>query len=198
MAKLLNWVSLAKKIRTAGLTVFTPQDVLHLSGSTEVSVRFLLTRAVKRGDCLKLRRGVYTLAEFLPTEMELANALYRPSYISFAFALSYYQLIPETVYTIASATTRTTATFAALEKQFVYHRLKPQVFTGYQMALIQQRRVAIADPEKALVDALYFVVLHKWEIPERLQTRTLSKSKVRALAKLFVQPDLEQLVEKTL
>lgn len=198
MAKLLNWALLAKKIRSAGLTVFTPQEALQVTGSTEISIRFLLTRAVKRGDCLKLRRGLYALAEFLPNELEVANALYRPSYISFAFALSYYHLIPETVYTIASVTTRTTATFTALEKQYVYHRLKPQVFTGYQMALMQQRRVAIADPEKALVDALYYVVLHKWDMPERLQTHRLSKSKAKALAKLFDQPDLEQLVEKIL
>ena len=98
MAKQLNWHLVENELRKKDVTVFSPQDLQHLLGASEIALRFLLTRAVKRGDVLKLRRGLYGLSAHTPSELEIANLLYRPSYISFTFALSYYHIIPETVY----------------------------------------------------------------------------------------------------
>jgi predicted transcriptional regulator of viral defense system len=198
MAKQLNWHLVADELRKNGITVFSPQDLRHLCGASEIALRFLLTRAVKRGDALKFRRALYGLAAHPPSELEIANLLYRPSYISFAFALSYYHIIPEIVYFITSATTRTTATFTVLEKQFVYRRIKRAAFTGYAVEHVNNRTVWIAEPEKALVDTLYFVALNKQGLPERIDTARLSKQKVRAFAKLFDYPDLEKTLEKLL
>ena len=198
MAKLLNWGNAARTLRQTPLTTFSPQDLIHLSGATETSARFLLTRAVKRRDCLKLRRGLYALPDRLPSELEVANALYRPSYISFTFALSYYQLIPETVYTITSATTRTTATFDTLGHHFVYHRLKRVAFTGYSPTLVNGQTIWIAEPEKAFVDSMYLATLEHHNLPERLRVQKLSKTKVRAYAKLFQHEALLKAIEKIL
>lgn len=198
MAKMLNWLSVEREIRARGLTLFTPQDLIHLLGASEISLRFLLTRAVKRGDVLKLRRGLYALATLPPSEMQVANLLYRPSYLSFTFALSYYHIIPETVYAVTSATSRTTATFTALGKQFVYHRIKPKAFAGYRAERVDDRTVWIAEPEKALVDTLYLVTLGKLGRPERANTARLSKPRAKAFARLFDYPDLDRVVEDTL
>jgi len=198
MAKQLNWHLIENELRKNGITVFSPQDLHHLLGASEIALRFLLTRAVKRGYALKFRRALYGLAAHPPSELEIANLLYRPSYISFTFALSYYHIIPETVYAITSATTRTTAAFTALEKQFVYHRIKCAAFTGYTAERVNNRAIWIAAPEKALVDTLYFVALKKQGLPERVDTARLSKQKMRAFAKLFDYPDLEKNLEKLL
>ena len=198
MAKQLNWPRVERTLREKGLTLFTPQDLLHILDASEISLRFLLTRAVKRGDVLKLRRSLYGLASLPPAELEVANYLYRPSYISFTFALSYYHIIPETVYVITSATTRTTATFIAMGRQFVYHRIKLSAFTGYRAGRVDNRTVWIAEPEKALVDTLYFVALKKQGLPERIDAARLSMSKVRTFANLFNNADLEKIVEELL
>jgi len=198
MAKQLNWHSIETALREQDVTVFSPQDLQHLFGASEIALRFLLTRAVKRGDVLKFRRALYGLAAHPPSELELANQLYRPSYISFTFALSYYHLIPETVYSITSATTRTTATFTVLEKRFVYHRIKRAAFTGYTAERVNHRTVWIAEPEKAFVDTLYFVALKKQGLPERVDIARLSKRKMWAFAKLFDHPDLERTLEALL
>ena len=196
MAKQLNWHLVENELRVNNVTVFSPQDLQHLLGASEIALRFLLTRAVKRGDALKLRRGLYGLSTHMPSELEIANLLYRPSYISFTFALSYYHLIPETVYTVTSATTRTTATFTALEKQFAYHRIKRAAFTGYTAQRVNQRTAWVAEPEKALVDTLYFVALKKQGLPERLDLARLSKQKMRSFANLFKYPNLEKILEQ--
>jgi predicted transcriptional regulator of viral defense system len=196
MAKQLNWHLVEQELRQQAVGVFSPQDLRHLFGASEISLRFLLTRAVKRGDVLKFRRALYGLAAHPPSELEIANQLYRPSYLSFTFALSYYHIIPETVYAITSATPRTTATFTVLEKQFVYHRIKRAAFTGYTAERVNNRTIWIAEPEKALVDSLYFVALKKQGLPERIDTVRLSKQKMRGYAKLFDYPDLEKNLEE--
>ncbi len=196
MAKQTNWLAVQRTVREKGLTIFSPQDLLNLIGGSEISQRFLLTRAVKRGDALKLRRSLYALASHPPSELEVANRLYRPSYVSFTFALSYYHIIPETVYAITCATTRTSAAFDVLGKQFIYRRVKRAAFTGYRTEQVNNRAVLIAEPEKALVDTLYFVALNKQGLPERVDIARLSKQKISAFAKLFAHPALDRLVEE--
>jgi hypothetical protein len=75
MAKQLNWLQVDRLIRQRGLTLFSPQDLRHLLGASEMSVRFLLTRATKRGDVLKLRRELYTLPDRPASDLEIANRL---------------------------------------------------------------------------------------------------------------------------
>ena len=198
MAKQFNWPIVEKKLREVGLSLFTPQDLVQLLPASPVSVRFLLTRAVKRGDIFKLRRGLYARTDGLPSDLEVANGLYRPSYLSFAFALSYHRLIPETVYTLASATTRTTATFSALGKQFAYHHIKPKAYTGYRSERANGRVIWIAEPEKALVDTLYFVLRGRLALPERLNAKGLSRQRALTFAELYDYQDLSDLVKKTL
>jgi len=194
MAKQLNWLQVDKTIRQNGLTLVSPQDLRHLLKGSEASLRFLLTRAHKRGDIVKLRRELYALPDTLPSELELANALLKPSYISFHYALAYFHVIPETVYEIASATTRVTRRFDTLGKRFTYRHIQPSAFGAYRPEKINGKTILIAEPEKALADTLYFADLRKLSLPERLDVSTLDLERVRSLARLYRRSDI--LIEK--
>ena len=68
----------------------------------------------EKGYIIKLRRGYYSFEEVEKGESFRyfsANKMYTPSYISMESALSYYNLIPEGVFTTVSLTTRNTTTF---------------------------------------------------------------------------------------
>jgi predicted transcriptional regulator of viral defense system len=132
MAKQLNWLQVDRLVRQHGMTIFSPQDLRILLGTSEISMRFLLTHATKRGDVLKLRCELYTLPDHPASDLEIANRLYAPSYVSFEYALAYHHLIPESVYEVTSATTRTTRRFEALGKSFTYRRSGLAAFTGYR------------------------------------------------------------------
>jgi predicted transcriptional regulator of viral defense system len=194
MAKQLNWLQVERAVRQHGLTLFTPQDLRHLLGASEMSVRFLLTRAHQRGDVIKLRRELYVLPDHPASDLELANRLYPPSYVSFEYALAYYHLIPEAVYEVTSATTRTSRRFEALGKVFTYRHLKASAFTGYRPEKVGGRVVLIAEPEKALVDSLYFANLGKLSLPERLDTSTLQPDRLQTWANLYQRPALVERV----
>ncbi|GAH77038.1 unnamed protein product, partial [marine sediment metagenome] len=57
-----------------------------------------------------------------------ANLIYQPSYISLHTALSFYNLIPEAVYTTTSITTKKTNLFNTHIGNFSYNTVKKAVF----------------------------------------------------------------------
>jgi predicted transcriptional regulator of viral defense system len=101
----------------------------------------------------------------------VANLMYRPSYISLYSALAHYGMIPEFVARTTSVTTLKTASFCNEMGAFDYRHLKPDLFWGYHMIdSVNQRKILIALPEKALLDLLYLTPSLKGE-DDMLQLR---------------------------
>lgn len=191
----MNWIDIEKKLRQSGQKIFTPLDIMRLLGSSEVAVRFFLHRYTKKGALKKLKNGLYLLSDNIPSELEIANRLYLPSYISFEYALSFYHIIPETVYTITSATTKPTREFSFMDVIYRYNRIKKGVFWGYEPMKKDGSVILIASPEKALVDYLYFVSLKKKSLNERIRIKSLNKNKLITFAKKFNRDNLMTLIK---
>lgn len=194
----MNPLEVQKKLVSAHLSIFTPLEFQRLFGVSAKQAFNFLKYYTKKGLFARLKNGVYVLASNIPSEFLIANKLYQPSYISFEYALSFHHLIPETVYTITSATTKPTREFEALSKVYKYYRIKKEAFTGYEPRRIQDSVIFIAEPEKALVDYLYFVDLKKKSFLERLSTRNLNKRKLVRYAKLFNRKSLVELTKELL
>ena len=190
----MNWIHVEQVLRKHGLRLFTPLELQRVLGVSAIAARFLVHRYAKRGALLKLRKGLYCLADQPPSEMVIANRLYEPSYVSFEFALSYHHLIPESAYGVTSATSRPTRMFAALGRTFEYHRLKKDAFTGYEPVKIGTETILMATPEKALADTLYFVDLKKKRLNDRLELRTLNRKRLEAYAGIFKRRSLLELL----
>lgn len=124
------------------------------------TMRNQLTRWVKHGLLLKLRRGLYMLntsdAKRRISRVFLANELYQPSYVSMEYALAYYELIPEKVSDITSVTARKTMTFNNTLGSFRYQHITQRAFTGFILNKDEYGNpYMIATPEKACVDFMY-------------------------------------------
>lgn len=180
------------------LRVFTPREFARLFHTTPEQTKYFLEEYAKQGLLLRLKRGLYALQDTLPSEEEIANLLYRPSYVSFEYALVFYHILPEMVYAITSATTKPTRTFTVADKTFSYLTIKKEAFTGYVPTQRDGRTTLIAEPEKALVDYFYFVALGKKANNERLNLSALDKHKITEYAKLFQRSKLEQLLHEAL
>jgi len=163
----------------AGIGILTTADIKRYLGLSDSALRKLIWRYQKHGVLVKLRNGLYTVkCEGEPGSFLLANKLYQPSYLSFETALSYYSVIPETVYTIVSATTRITRTFNSLGRDFSYRKIKKQAYGGYRVIKTGGAAVLIAEPEKALADQLYFIFLRKAGMFDRINMKKLRRSLV--------------------
>ncbi len=78
-------------------------DMIINELSIYASPRTKLSRMVKKGEIFPIIKGLYETEKSTPGFL-LAGSIYGPSYISFEYALSFYGLIPEAVYTVTSAT----------------------------------------------------------------------------------------------
>lgn len=118
-----------------------------------------LTRWQKKGLLIKLRQGYYTFPEYKGKQnfaYYFANKMYQPSYISLHTALSYFGIIPESVVQIISVSTLKTATFNNAFGAYSYKTIKKDLFFGYDLVSIDNRRTYnMAKPEKAILDLLY-------------------------------------------
>jgi len=106
----------------------------------------------------RLRNNLYCFTDIninQNTLYNIANKIYRPSYISLNSALSFYGFIPEAVFLTISITTLKTNTFNNKLGDFVYKSIKNKAFFGYKIVNIQNTKFNIADPEKAILDYLY-------------------------------------------
>lgn len=156
------------------LPFFDLAMVVQLSGEPREKIRVQLYRWCKDGKVLSLRRGMYTLADryrhVSVHPAELANQLYHPSYLSGLWALSFYGLIPEMVVTYTSITTRVPRRFQNAFGTFRYYNIKQPAFFGYRVAEMLERRVRLADPEKALLD-LWHLEKGEWTQARMVEMR---------------------------
>jgi hypothetical protein len=107
-----------------------------------------------------VKKGLYIAGPSIkaskPESSLLANQIYGPSYVSVETALSFYGLIPERVYEIASMTTKATKEFNTPAGTFTYTHLPlPYYAFGLNMVkLSTDQRAIVASPEKALCDKI--------------------------------------------
>lgn len=134
---------------------------LLLAGEVDAAdVLRQLSRWLKAGRLLQLRRGVYALAppfqKIKPHPFVIANHLRRGSYVSLQSALAYYGLIPEGVPTTTSVTTRRPYCWETPLGVYEFRRLKAELFFGYRLIEVSSGQHAfVATPEKALLDLAY-------------------------------------------
>ncbi len=198
MHTLLKPLQVRADLLRRGTAVFTGQDFQRIFQVSKFKAKYFLEAYTKAGLFIRLKRGLYALQDHLPPEEEIANLLYRPSYLSFEYALAAYAILPEMVYTVTSATPKPSRTFVVEEKSFTYLTIKQAAFTGYGPIKRDDRTILMAEPEKALADYLYFVSLGKKPYNNRLNLANLDRGKIDRYVRLYRRKGLERLVREAL
>ena len=153
---------------------------------------------------IKLKKSIYLLnrkdvLENLDASY-LAAKIYKPSYVSLEFALSYYGIIPEAVNIITSITTRKTATFKNKLGAYSYQHIKPSAYLGFKTKKNNSITYQFADKEKALADYLYFnkdkfILNNKYWDSLRLNLdKNFSIKKLKYYTKFFTNKKLDKII----
>ena len=119
-----------------------------------------LSRWVRSGRLIQLRRGVYAIAkpyrQVEPHPFLVANALRKNSYVSLQSALAFHGLIPEYVPVCTSVTSGRSETLETPLGTYIYKRAKPDYLFGFQQMQVTANQFAfVAAVEKALLDLIY-------------------------------------------
>ena len=116
-----------------------------------------IRRMVQNGQLVPIIKGLYETNKTIPGHY-LSGVIYGPSYLSFEYALSWHDLIPEAVYTFTSATCgkgrrkRYDTAFGTFS-----YRDVPIAAFPYGTVLHKENGYGfiLASPEKAICDLLY-------------------------------------------
>jgi predicted transcriptional regulator of viral defense system len=141
----------------------------------------------QKGYLLKIKRGYYSFTERNRGEHFLyfvANKIYSPSYISFESALAYYNLIPEGVFMMISATTKNTASYASSIGDFNYRHIKRSLFFGYKLLSENNFTIKIAEPEKVILDYFYINKINSFEEIEAIRFNEIVAKEIISFDKL--------------
>jgi predicted transcriptional regulator of viral defense system len=147
-------IQLAQSLARFNKPYWSVPDLQKVLGyKSRQTLLVVLHRLVGQGVLTRVRRGIYRVSIHSAEGALLANLLYTPSYLSFESALSRYGILSQVPYTISLATTRrskrTTLDGTAVE----YRQLRKDLFFGHRL----EKGLDIAEPEKALLDALYLM-----------------------------------------
>ena len=120
----------------------------------------LVKRALKAGRMVRLRRGLYVLADRLkfqhPDPYEFATILYHPAVISVEAALSHHGWIPEAVRVVTCVTSRSSKKFDTPLGFFSFEHVPAKKFyMGVNRIETATGAIFMADPWRAVADLIY-------------------------------------------
>jgi predicted transcriptional regulator of viral defense system len=152
----MNWENFLKKVRT--LPIIDTKG-FYPGIDDPASIEVQITRWMKDGKIIQLKRGLYLLSEAYRKievfEPYLAYMLKNPSYISLEKAFEYYNLIPESVSVYTSVTTQRPGRFKSEIGIFDYRHIQESLFWGYKSVKVNNQTGFMASPEKAFLDFFY-------------------------------------------
>lgn len=125
------------------------------------AIKLLLKRAIDKGEILRLKPGLYCLSETYrcesPHPFVVAQAIFRPSYVSLETALRYHGLIPEITYQVASVINKRSRRFDTPLGRFTYDRVPSHpLMAGVTSVKVGDDSWAfVATPLRAIADLVY-------------------------------------------
>ena len=132
--------------------------------------RALVHRAVKKGEVLRLKPGLFCLtADFTKSSLHVfavAQLLHYGSHISVESALAHHGLIPEAVFQVASVTPKRSRAYRTHLGTFTYHRVP----TNYSRAGVAVTKLGegswafVAGPLRAIADLVYLRREISWKV----------------------------------
>lgn len=149
----MRFVEFKESLKT--FTLFSINEIKKIDNNFH---RRRLNEWQEKGYIKKVIRGYYIFSDLALNEnvmFEIANKIHSPSYVSLEMALSYYHLIPESVYVITSVSTRKTYRYTTPIGEFGYRKIKPALFFGYELINYDSKRFKIGSIEKTILDYFY-------------------------------------------
>ncbi len=182
---------------------FETIELVTLFDEPESQIMSRISRWVKQGKLIRLRRGKYLLAPLYQKKgvdtFCISNYLYTPSFVSLFTALQHYQCIPEEVHVIQAITTRQTAAWNTSVGRFQYFSTMPERFFGYSKMSLgdsEQQNAYVADVERALVDICYFSTgewaLERWSALRVQNIERISADRLQEYATRLKSPKVQR------
>ena len=195
--------SVIASIRQLDRPVFTTNEIAALTGKSLSVATQALNLLERDGLVFKVYRGLWAeTGNKALSPYAVIPFLFpmRRAYLSFISALHLYGMIEQIPQVITLASTVHTKIICTKVADFSVHRIAPSFFTGFDWYK-GAGSFLIADPEKALIDALYLSARRKKQFryfPELYFPKSFSAKKAKYWAKRIPDTKIRVYVQKRL
>jgi len=186
---------LANKIKNIPKQPFSYNDLKKITTLSDNSLKVTIFRMVKNGIIIRLRKGVYTTNVSKIDLESFATQGYEPSYLSFEWVLSKYNVLSQKPYNLTLATSRPAKTINIANYIISYHHLQQKMYWGYK----RKDAYLEAELEKAWLDLAYLSLngYAKFDLKE-MNLSLLDKKKLKKYLKKIGSKKLNNLVKSVI
>lgn len=186
--KIKKIIALAEKLPFFTLDTFSSIE------KNKNYLKILFSRYAQRGKLIRLKKGLYVAQKYVDQTQKnntfssylefLAANLYRPSYLSLDWVLYQHHLLTEIPVNFTLVTKNKTANFSNLFGHFFYHKIKEELFCGFEIIKEADFTILRATKAKALFDFLY--------LRKNLLLNKKTSQELRLNLNHFTQSDLKE------
>ena len=146
-----------------GCPTFNIDIFANIINKDKTYAKMHLNRLKNRGIVKQIQRNVYTVQE---DPLVIASRIIWPSYISLWAAFRYHNLTEQIPNKISVVTTRSKSreNIQTMNTTIIFEKIRPSWFFGFSKIKIQDFEVFMAEPEKALIDAVLLKKISTTEI----------------------------------
>ncbi len=153
--------------------VFNISTFKSLTKYGENYARLVLHRLTEKGLVIRIERNKYTVHK---DPLLIASHIVWPAYISMWGSIRYYNLTDQIVSIISVITPREKNNIEFCGTKIRFFKIGGDKFTGYKKENYNGTEIFVAEPEKAIADALFFKMMSPKEAEEL--SKKLNKGKL--------------------
>jgi predicted transcriptional regulator of viral defense system len=172
--KLAEWISALEQIKLDGVKIVHVSALESLSKQSAKSLSVSLWRLEKLGLISRITRGWVCIGDH--EIWEVVKTVFPSAYLSLEWALHYYELIDQEVHVITLVWLGKPKTIKGRIYTFEFHKIKRNLYFGFDDRMV-------AEPEKALLDTIYFRNI----TPHELNLELLNVDKLTSYAERYPQ-----------
>lgn len=178
----MKGIELLKIVQKINKPFYTIADLEKITGLQRDSLYVALKRWVGEGIIERVSQGVYLPMGSLISMETLAAQLYLPNYLSCESALARYGILNLIPYTLTFVTPRKTKKYRLRDQEVEFRQIKRDLFFGFEM----KNGIYIAQPEKAFLDEIYFLVRGKVTLDlDEVDIKKMSIKRLKEYANSF-------------
>ena len=171
--KLAEWVKLFDELKSKGVRVVHVSALKSISGLDTSSLSVTLWRLEKLGLISRVTKGWVCIGEC--SVSEIVKAVFPSAYISLEWALHYHDVLDQEVHVVTLVWLGKPKRIKGRKYVFELHKIKRELYFGFNVESM------IAEPEKALLDTIYF----RGRRPPELNLELLNRNKLLSYAEKY-------------
>ncbi len=162
------------------IKLYELKTALKAKGIKDTYLKRMINHLIKRGELKRITKGAYTLQKDITT----VGFAYQPFYYGLENALTIRKMWEQATNPIIITTKKARPGLRKIGSQnYTIHRIKKNLFFGYELVRYLDFWIPVSDPEKTIIDFAHFNHHLRKDVAKKLKKQVEMKKLAKYLEK---------------